>query len=84
MKDPIDRRDLLRFRFKPTLETGRRGEPEDVPLELDLARGELYRLLDALARAGSDSHLALVREFEKTWRRFREATAMRSRPAPNS
>jgi len=56
-----------------------RDDPDDVPLAFDLARCELYRLLDALARVRSGAHAVLVREFELAWHRYREETAIRSR-----
>ena len=55
-------------------------DPDAVPVGLDLARAELYRLLDALVRAShGDGHAALVREFERVWSGFRDATEEWSR-----
>jgi hypothetical protein len=44
---------------------------------LDLLRGDLYRLLDELARAGADRHAELVEQFERAWVDFRDATGRR-------
>jgi hypothetical protein len=46
----------------------RLGSPS---LDLDLLRGELYRILDELARTRTGSRDALVQEFERTWEAFR-------------
>ena len=50
---------------------------DEVPVHLDLLRADLYRLLDELARAPSKSHRRLAHEFERTWKRFKDATAPR-------
>jgi hypothetical protein len=52
------------------------GSP-GAPLALDLLRADLYRLLDALARARADRHGDLVREFERAWEEYRLVTAGR-------
>ena len=51
-----------------------RGE---VPFELDALRGDLYRLIDAVARSGPDRRDALVEAFEQLWVVFKEASAKR-------
>ncbi len=48
--------------------------PEEVPVHLDLLRGDLYRLLDELVRARAEVHGRLVLEFERAWERFKSAT----------
>ncbi len=52
--------------------------PGSSTLDLDLLRGELYRILDELARTRSGRRDVLVQEFERTWEAFRAATAARS------
>jgi hypothetical protein len=47
-----------------------------VGLDLDLLRADLYRLLDEVARAGPERHRELVREFERAWSEFRDATGV--------
>lgn len=50
--------------------------PEDGgSVDLDLLQADLYRMLDEIARAGSDRHPALVLQFESAWERFKEGTA---------
>ena len=51
----------------------------DATLTLDLLRGELYRLLDELARAGSEAQGALLEELQDTLERFRGELALRGR-----
>lgn len=53
-------------------------DPDGVPLSLDLARADLYRLLDELARSTAESHGDLVRAFEQAWGQYKEQTARRS------
>jgi hypothetical protein len=53
--------------------------PDEVPVSLDLARAELYRLLDELARSTQAAHDGLVRDFERAWEAYKEQTAKRSR-----
>ncbi|HVO19241.1 MAG TPA: hypothetical protein VMU15_08295 [Anaeromyxobacter sp.] len=48
-------------------------------LTLDLLRGELYRLLDELARARPESQGALLEELQDTLERFRGELALRGR-----
>jgi hypothetical protein len=55
-------------------------DERSVAFSLDLARADLYRLLDALARAPAEIHGKLVLEFELAWREFKRATAPRNRP----
>ncbi len=45
--------------------------PDDLPLELDVLRGELYRVLDELARAERPDRERLVAAFEALWERFK-------------
>jgi hypothetical protein len=52
-------------------------EPREVPVDLDLARADLYRLLDELARATRERHGDLVRAFERAWEAYKERTASR-------
>jgi hypothetical protein len=47
---------------------------DGVSLSLDLARGDLYRLIDELARARRECRGELVRKFERAWAEFREAS----------
>jgi hypothetical protein len=56
----------------------RTAEPEEVPVSLDLAREDLYRLLDQLARTSAERHGELVRAFERAWETFKEETARHS------
>jgi hypothetical protein len=51
---------------------------DGVPLSLDLARADLYSLLDALARSTAERHDELVRAFELAWEDYKEQTARRS------
>jgi len=46
-------------------------------LNFDLLRAELYRMLDEIARAPPGRHRHLVREFERAWESYKEATAGR-------
>ncbi len=48
-----------------------------VPVAVDLLRADLYRMLDEIARAGHESHPALVAQFERAWERFKDATRAR-------
>jgi hypothetical protein len=50
----------------------RRLPAEPDLIHRDLARAELYRLLDEVARARSDRRELLILEFEDAWRRFKE------------
>ncbi len=50
------------------------ADPGEVSVQLDLLRAELYRLLDELVRAPAELREALVREFERTWQRLKDAT----------
>jgi hypothetical protein len=52
--------------------------PDEVPVSVDLARAELYRLLDELARSTRANHGELVRAFELAWDAYKEQTARRS------
>ncbi len=52
---------------------------DEAPVQLDLLRADLYRLLDELVRARSEYHEGLVLEFERAWEHFKEATAMPER-----
>jgi hypothetical protein len=54
----------------------RSGDPDQVSFELDLLRGDLYRILDALVRAGPHERDGLVFTFEETWRRFLGAVSL--------
>ncbi len=47
-------------------------------LSLDLLRGDLYRMLDELARARPGRHRDLVREFERAWASYKEVTGRRN------
>jgi hypothetical protein len=47
-------------------------------LSLDLLRARLYRLLDEIAGVEARRHRDLVREFERAWETYKEATAGRS------
>jgi len=46
--------------------------PDD-SLYLDLLRGEMYRILDDLARSSPGARSRLFDEFERSWAQFREA-----------
>ncbi len=48
--------------------------PDEVSLQLDLLRADLYRLLDELVRAPAEVRQELVREFERIWQRLKDAT----------
>ncbi len=49
--------------------------PEDgSEVALDLLRGDLYRMLDEIARARGKSHRILVLEFESAWERYKQVT----------
>jgi hypothetical protein len=50
---------------------------EDLPFELDALRGDLYRMLDELARAAPGERDALVDAFEHLWTRFKDVNARR-------
>jgi len=50
-------------------------DPDEVPVQLDLLRADLYRLLDELARTGAEERDGLVLEFERAWEEFKQATA---------
>ncbi len=50
---------------------------DDVPFEVDALRGELYRLLDQLARAAAAERDGLLEAFDEVWRQYREAIASR-------
>ncbi len=54
-------------------------DPDGVPVSLDLARADLYRLLDELARSTADRHGELVRAFELAWEAYKVETAKRRR-----
>ena len=65
----------------------RRGQPvgpaaatrtELLPVVLDLRRADLYRILDAFARAPPEGRDVIVREFEEAWEDFKEAVARSS------
>lgn len=45
-------------------------DPDPTSLEIDLLRGELYRLLDEVARADPADRERLVHVFEDAWLRF--------------
>ncbi len=49
--------------------------PDDVSVELDLLRADLYRLIDELARASLVDREELLRDFERAWEQFKDATA---------
>jgi len=53
-------------------------EPDEVLFHLDLLRGDLYRLLDELARAHPDRQPRLAVEFERSWERFKDTIALKS------
>ena len=53
------------------------GWDGEVPVTLDLLRGELYRLLDELARAGPEAQGPLLEQLQDTLERFRGELAMR-------
>jgi hypothetical protein len=53
------------------------ADPDGVPVSLDLARADLYRLLDELARSTARSHGDLVRAFERAWEGYKEQTGRR-------
>jgi len=53
--------------------------PDEVPVQLDLLRAELYRILDDLARSSPEARPELFVEFEHSWAQFREAL---DRPCP--
>ncbi len=48
--------------------------PDDLQLELDVLRGELYRALDELARAARPDRERLIEAFEGLWERFKTGT----------
>ncbi|HVO18511.1 MAG TPA: hypothetical protein VMU15_04600 [Anaeromyxobacter sp.] len=50
-------------------------DPDEVPVQLDLLRADLYRLLDELARTGAEHYDGLVSEFERAWEEYKQATA---------
>lgn len=56
--------------------------PDEGPFQLDLLRGDLYRLLDELVRARSESRGRLVLEFERAWEEFKNATGRSASPEP--
>ncbi len=45
---------------------------------LDILRGDLYRMLDEIARARGESHRTLVLEFESAWQRYKQVTGGRA------
>lgn len=49
---------------------------DEVPVHVDLLRGDLYQLLDELARAHPDRQRTLAREFERAWERFKDTIAL--------
>jgi hypothetical protein len=51
--------------------------PAGASVGLDLLRADLYRLLDEVARASDERRSEVVREFERTWEEFRDATERR-------
>ncbi len=59
---------------------------DEVLVRLDLLRGDLYRLLDELVRAGTERRPALLEELESLWERFKLETRRRqpSWPGPGS
>lgn len=57
-------------------------DPDGVPVSLDLARADLYRLLDELARSTAKSHGDIVRAFERAWEAYKEQTARRRSGLP--
>jgi hypothetical protein len=50
---------------------------DDVPYELDALRGDLYRMLDELARADPHERDALADAFEHLWTLFKAVNARR-------
>lgn len=46
---------------------------EEVPVQLDLLRAELYRVLDELARSSAVDRRRLLVEYERSWARFKDA-----------
>jgi len=50
------------------------ADPDEVPVQIDLLRADLYRLLDELVRSRSEYHEDLVAEFERAWQHFKDAT----------
>jgi hypothetical protein len=55
--------------------------PEELPLEIDLMRAELYRILDELARSGQVDRRRPLLEFERTWAQLKAALGLDG-PAP--
>jgi hypothetical protein len=48
--------------------------PDEVSVQVDLVRADLYRLIDELARAPLEDRENLLLEFERAWERFKDAT----------
>ncbi len=53
---------------------GSRAGPDE-SVELDLLRADLYRIIDELARAPLVDREELLRDFERAWEQFKDATA---------
>ncbi len=67
---------LQRRRSQRARARGVSAAPMDgTPVALDLLRGELYRMLDEIARAHGESHRNLVLQFEIAWELYKRATA---------
>ncbi len=67
---------LQRRRSQRPRAPGASAAPIDgIPVALDLLRGELYRMLDEIARAHGESHRTLVLQFEIAWELYKRATA---------
>lgn len=60
---------------RPRIEVTPAPAPELVSVGLDLRRAELYRILDAIARARDDARGELIGEFERAWEEFKVVTA---------
>jgi hypothetical protein len=50
--------------------------PVEVPIQLDLLRADLYRLLDELARSGPRERRELLAEFERAWAQLKRALGL--------
>ena len=61
---------------RPRLEIAPGPDHPDLgSVSLDLRRAELYRMLDAIARAHDDARGELISEFERAWEEFKVLTA---------
>jgi hypothetical protein len=52
------------------------SRPEELPIELDLLRAELYRILDELARSGRADRRQPLLEFERAWAQLKAALGL--------